>query len=250
MIGIDLTNSAKAIQKSNKDRDLADTEKKEAMKKGTSNGRRAGGKGSPFNLVTLKRTASKYNIYQQDYIDAYTAAFNEATKLSSTESTIKAKAKHNGTNAAINSEQYNEKRLKIYAQNNYGKLASLYHDSYIEAFELKRKQMKAKKSKKSNKKVSSIKSNDIPPLNSSSMKLHFLLEALDSEFENLPPEDPVVEANDFSILHNKNYKVLTPSYMNFQSRTETSTESSSDSEEYSFSRIKEMKNLRNLRNPK
>lgn len=226
--------------------------KNEVMKNGRVNGARVGGKGGALNMDALKKTASKYATYQQDYIDAYINAFNRASKSSSLESTIKAKAKHNGTSAACKFEYYDEKRLKKSAEK-FGELSSVYYDSYVKAFNLKREKVNPSTIKKPEK-VPSVELKAHSDSSDSSIeislaktkRLNILIDALDalSEFEVI--DVGAVEDNNCPMVNKpyKSNKTITPHHRNSQIESDSSSESSSDSEEeFSFARIKRMRNL-------
>lgn len=220
---------------------------KKIRKNASSNGGRAGKKGGVLNENKLKDTASKYAIYEQDYIDAYTEAFKEASKSSSLEDIVKRKAKHNGTSAACNYTHYDKRGVKKSAEK-FGELASLYYDCYVVAFNLKRKQVKDPINKKLIEKVPSLKWVDYSQCNVTSIKaphtisqgINILIEALDSlsEFEN-ELLNPVMSNNNFS-----KDTLLTPHYVNSQINYDSCRESSSDTEEFSFARIKKMRNCK------
>lgn len=225
------------------------TDVKTIRKNASSSGARAAKKGGAIKLDKLRKTASSYPNHEQDYIDAYTKAFNAASKTSSNESVVKTKAKHNGTNTAVRNKNYDEASLKISAEK-FGELASVYVDCYVEAFNLKRKQIEAPAIKKSNEKVPSLKWQDCTKyyvtsnqcIVTQTQRLHILIDALESlsEFEIINSDS--AEMIDNCSNRNLSNKPITHHYINSHVESGSCTESSSE-EEASFAKIKQMRNF-------
>lgn len=213
--------------------------KEEVIKKAKDNSMRLAVKSSELNMAQLTLNAVKYDIYQQDYIDTYVEFYHAQSKTKTLAQRIAAKARHNGTNAASHYDRYNEKKIKKAAQR-YVENADIYYENYVNAFMEKRKK-RAYEITTKNLIALKTKSNN---LSSESTFANALSGDRNCEFDILIDAIILSESDILTGLPLESDRMFTPSYTN--SSTESASEDiySSDSEEFSFYKIKQMKRMR------